>query len=432
MRDGRTCFNVILSGTIYGPPIVAERTRTLPDDLHCYYCDQIHSADSRYVPRNAEFDTGSEAPRCALHWRFICDHCGEPGHFMARFHCPASGQLLCGKSGEMRIEEGEFWAWQYFSALSCPVCGEEHPSLDYAEYTGTHPWQLTPALEAERKWLSAEKELRRYPVFRFPRVDLNSLQDDDSDANWSANADIWNSYYDERGDSNRRYQSDAVLLDFLGDVSGQYVLDAGSGAGYLSRILAKRGACMVGVENARRFYEIALGYQAQEPLAIEYHHASISHMPFLEDSSFDAAVANYVLMDVRDYRSAIGEIARVIKPGGRFVCAISPTPPDARPYTPAADSPRREDREGWLEDDYFIERAAYTWWADLKPLLSFHRPLRDYVKACKEHGLTLVDLDEPEVTEEGVRELPAYRVRELRRRPFSWMLKFEKKPETSN
>jgi 2-polyprenyl-3-methyl-5-hydroxy-6-metoxy-1,4-benzoquinol methylase len=33
-----------------------------------------------------------------------------------------------------------------------------------------------------------------------------------------------------------------VLLAFLGDVHGQRVLDAGSGAGYLARALAKRGA----------------------------------------------------------------------------------------------------------------------------------------------------------------------------------------------
>ncbi|MBI3976392.1 MAG: class I SAM-dependent methyltransferase, partial [Armatimonadetes bacterium] len=61
----------------------------------------------------------------------------------------------------------------------------------------------------------------------------------------------------------------------------------------------------------------------QDPLDIEFHHASISAMPFLEDASFDAAVANYVLMDVLDYESAIAEIARVLRPGGRFVPVIS-------------------------------------------------------------------------------------------------------------
>ncbi len=255
---------------------------------------------------------------------------------------------------------------------------------------------------------------------------MNCYYCDQIDANWSANADIWEAGYDERGDSNRKYQSDPVLLAFLGDVQCHRVLDAGSGTGYLSRLLAKQGARVVAVENARRLHEIALSYQAREPLDIEFYQASISSMAFLKDASFDAVVANYVLMDVRNYESAIAEIARVVKPGGRFVCAISHGSLDVRWHIPASDSPRREDRAAWLDDNYFIRRAGYMQWGDLKPILSFHRPLRDYVAACKQSGLELRDLDEPGVSEEAARVLPAAVVRHLRRVPYSYVLKFIK------
>jgi SAM-dependent methyltransferase len=345
---------------------------------------------------------------------------------MSRFYCSQSGRLLCRDAGKVLLQPGDFWAWQYWWELDCPDCGERHPSLDYAEFAGTHPWQVDPVAASRGRWLSSEAQLTRYPPTRFSPVALEAVTDADIDATWSATADIWEGGYDERGDANRKYQSDPILLEFLGDVRGRRVLDAGSGAGYLSRLLARRGARVVAVENARRFHEIALSYQAREPLDIEFHHASISAMPFLGDAMLDAVVANYVLMDVRDYESAVREIARVLRSDGTFVCAISHGSIDGRWHIPAHDSPRREDRAAWLDDDYFIRRAGYMQWGELKPILSFHRPLRDYVAVSKRNGLELRDLDEPEVSAEGVRDLPAPLVRQLRRTPFSYMLKFVK------
>jgi SAM-dependent methyltransferase len=393
--------------------------------MNCYYCDWIARAEPAYAPRDAEFDRDSEAPRCAWHWRFVCDHCGEAGHFMARFFCPRSGRLLCREAGEVAIEYGACRGWEYWWALGCPDCGERHPSLDRAEALGAHPWQVAPA--AARRRLSAEPHLTRYPPGRLPPVDAATLTDADSDANWSANADIWEAGYDERGDLNRRYQSDPVLLAFLGDLRGKRVLDAGSGAGYLSRLLARRGARMVAVENARRFHEIALAHQGREPLDIAFHHASISALPFLAEASFDAAVANYVLMDVRDYEAAIAAIARLLRPGGHFVFAIARGTTSGRWHTPAPDSPRPEDRAGWLDDDYFLRRAGYVQWGRFAPILTFDRPLRDYVAACRASGLELRDLEEPEVSAEGERDLPAPTVRKLRRKPDSYILKVVKR-----
>ena len=169
-----------------------------------------------------------------------------------------------------------------------------------------------------------------------------------------------------------------------------------------------------------------MAHQEREPLDIEFRHASVSAIPFLEDASFDAVVANYVLIDVRDYEAAIAEFARVLRPGGRFVTVTTHASFDGRWHTPALDSPRREDRKGFLDDDYFVRRAGYTWWGDLKPLLAFHRPLRDYIAACRQVGLVLRDLDEPEMSDEAKRDWAAPVIRHHRRVPWSYVLKFVK------
>lgn len=397
--------------------------------MHCSYCDQIHASDPAYAPRAAAFDLGSEAPRCKWHWRLRCDHCGEPGHFMTRFYCPASDQLLCAASGPTTIVEGVCWAWGYWWELTCPACGERHPSLERAEQLGQHPWQRAAGADdadAARRWRSDELYLVRYPIQRFPSRPDRGVSDAEVDANWSRNADRWQAGYDEHGDETRRTSSDAVLFDFLGPVEGRRILDAGSGNGYLSRLLARRGARMVAVENARRFHELALEHQARTPLDIAYHHASIAALPFLADASFDAAVANFVLMDVADYAAAIAEIARVLRPGGRFVAVISHQSTSFRWYAPAADSPRKEDRLAWQDDDYFVRRTGWMQWGRFDPILSFHRPLRDYVAAARSSGLLLRDLEEPELTAEARRTLPARTIRQDQRAAICYVLRFER------
>ena len=59
---------------------------------------------------------------------------------------------------------------------------------------------------------------------------------------WNRIAGDWDVQVGNEGDSNRILNSDPVLWDFAGDVSGLKVLDAGCGTGYLTRKLYARGA----------------------------------------------------------------------------------------------------------------------------------------------------------------------------------------------
>ena len=394
------------------------------ETMNCAYCDRIASAAPGYAVREADFDLGSEMPRCRWHWRLRCDHCGMDDHFMSRFFCERSQRLLCRESGQVREVVGPFWGWAYWWVLSC-ACGAEHPSLDRSEFLGVHPWQLDASWQAAARWMSDEQYLARYPRPQPTVVPEATVTDQTSRDSWNAFAETWRKSYGERGDMVRRYVSDPALFAFLGELAGRRILDAGCGMGYLSRLLSGQGARVVGVENAERLLEIAREHERTEYLGIEYHHASLSAMPFLADASFDAAVANFVIQDVRDYATAITEIGRVLKHGAPFIVVMPQGTPIRRWYRSAPDDPRKEHRPYYTDDGYFVRSGVYYDWSGHK-VLTFRRPIRDYVAACRKGGFTLTDLEEPEVSVEGRRTLPSYEVDDLQRQSLALVLKFER------
>ena len=253
--------------------------------------------------------------------------------------------------------------------------------------------------------------------------------DTDVQASWNANAERWDALYDEDGDRTRRYQSDEPMLSLLGEVRSHRILDVGSGNGYLCRKLARAGAIITGVELSDVFLRIASDHEAQQRLGITYHHGSAADMDFREDSSFDKAVANYVLMDVLDYTGAIRHVFRVLRPGGCFVAVISHPCFASGPegwVVPAPDSPRREDRYAYRVDSYFHRGPYLGQWGDLDPVLNFHRPLRDYWQAFCEAGFDVDGFEEPSITNRGRREFPVWRVEQSLRIPYSCIFRLRK------
>jgi ubiquinone/menaquinone biosynthesis C-methylase UbiE len=261
--------------------------------------------------------------------------------------------------------------------------------------------------------------------WRSPQV----YTDDDVRANWNTNATRWDATYDADGDKNRRYQSDEPMLTLLGEVQGQRILDVGSGNGYLCRKLAQAGAMMTGVELSDQFLRLAREREAAAPLGITYYHGSVTAMAFLPQAHFDKAVSNYVLMDVQDYTAAVRDVWRVLRPGGCFVVVISHPSFACGPAgwaTPAPDCPRREERRAYCVDTYFHRGPYLGQWGNLDPVLSFHRPLRDYWHTFTEAGFRIEGFEEPSITERGRRELPPSQVEQCLRIPYSCIFRLVK------
>lgn len=107
---------------------------------------------------------------------------------------------------------------------------------------------------------------------------------------WDQKAGDWHIQVDNKGDSNRRFNSDPFLWKFLGDVAGRIILDAGCGSGYLSRELSGKGAIVRAIDFSPKMIELA---KRLDPKGM-YLEDSVSRLTKIGDESIDKIVSNYV------------------------------------------------------------------------------------------------------------------------------------------
>lgn len=100
---------------------------------------------------------------------------------------------------------------------------------------------------------------------------------------------------------------------------GDRILDAGCGTGEDVLMLAEQvgpGGEVVGVDNSETMVETARGHASEVPTT-RYTAENILELPF-EDNHFDASRTDRVLQHLEAPGTAIAELRRVTKPGGRI------------------------------------------------------------------------------------------------------------------
>lgn len=98
------------------------------------------------------------------------------------------------------------------------------------------------------------------------------------------------------------------------------VLDVATGTGDLALELVRQGAPkVVGVDFAgAMLHAAARKIAGRGPQPITLAQADAMHLPFADDA-FDASTVAFGLRNMPDYQSAVSEMARVVRPGGRVV-----------------------------------------------------------------------------------------------------------------
>jgi len=111
---------------------------------------------------------------------------------------------------------------------------------------------------------------------------------------------------------NLRFQS---LLNLIGDVKHKKILDAGCGEGFFLSLIDSQEK--FGVELSEKRVSKAL---AQFP-DLKIKIADVTNLPF-DDNTFDVIVCSEVLEHVSEYKKAIMEFKRCVKPKGHLVLSF--------------------------------------------------------------------------------------------------------------
>jgi SAM-dependent methyltransferase len=176
-------------------------------------------------------------------------------------------------------------------------------------------------------------------------------------------------------------EEDARLL---GDVRGLDVLEVGCGAGQCTRWLAARGARAVGLDLSAGML------RAAGPGGAAHVQADARRLPFA-DGSFDLACSAYGAVPfVADPQQIMTEVARVLRPEGRWVFSVTHPVRWAFPDDPGP--------AGLTVNRSYFDRTPYVELDGDGTVLyaEHHRTLGDRVADLVAAGFVLEQLVEPE------------------------------------
>ena len=211
-----------------------------------------------------------------------------------------------------------------------------------------------------------------------PRTDL-----------WESHADWWQDGFTEGADP--EYVEQILPLAAQALAGAADVLDVGTGEGQIARLLLARGARRVVGLDPTWGQIVEAQRRGGGPL---YLRSGAADLPFA-DESFDAVIACLVFEHITEVDQAIAEVARVLRPGGRFAFFLNhpllQTPSSGWIDDQILDPPEQYWRIGpYLVEDLTIEEVEKDVFIPF-----IHRPLSRYVNALADNGLLLRHMEEP-------------------------------------
>jgi 2-polyprenyl-3-methyl-5-hydroxy-6-metoxy-1,4-benzoquinol methylase len=236
-------------------------------------------------------------------------------------------------------------------------------------------------------------------------------------AAWDQIAGFWDEAFGE-GNAFHNALVGPTVERLLELTPGETVLDVACGNGAFARRLAALGAQVVACDFSEAFLERARATTAAGGLPVEYRVVDATDpaaLAALGEGRFDAAVCNMALMDMPAVEPLFEGLARLLRPGGRFVFSLLHPCFNSIYMTKLLEE---EDRDGELTVTGALKQTGYIRPATRRgigirgqpvPQIYFHRPLSVYLRTAFQAGFVMEACEEP-VFPEGV-ESP---------HPFSW------------
>lgn len=188
---------------------------------------------------------------------------------------------------------------------------------------------------------------------------------------------------------NAHYERPA-MLGLLPEVRGARILDAGCGSGWYAEQLLARGASVDCVDAsaamvtyAKRRLAASAASDAGAKVTLQVADLAAS-LPF-EDRRFDGIISALVLHYLRDWRPALREMRRVLKPEGWLLFST---------HHPAADAALFETK------NYHATEHVVDHWDWVGNVEFYRRSLSEVIASVIDSGFVIDQLVEPVPTEE--------------------------------
>ena len=204
---------------------------------------------------------------------------------------------------------------------------------------------------------------------------------------WNPSAQAWIESQGTEGDWSRRHVLDPPMLARVTGRGFGRALDLGCGEGRFCRLLQGPGIATVGIDPTAALIE-----QARRLDPSGDYRLGRSEALDLCDDSVDLVVSYLSLIDIPDLAAAIGEVQRVLRPGGSFLAANLQsfnTASTADGWTREPDGSRR-----FCIDHYMEEQPRWSAWRGIR-VQNWHRPLGSYMQALLQAGFQLRHFEEP-------------------------------------
>ncbi|MCX6509677.1 MAG: class I SAM-dependent methyltransferase [Actinobacteria bacterium] len=219
---------------------------------------------------------------------------------------------------------------------------------------------------------------------------------------WEAHADWWQREFTDGVDPEYTEQIIPLILEWTAGF--ERVLEVGTGEGQVARAIAStHGASVIGIDPTVNQIDEAI----RRGGGPEYQLVGAESLPF-EDASFDAVVCCLVFEHIDAVDAALSEVARVLRPGGRFVfCLNHPllqTPGSGWIDDQILDPPEQY----WRIGPYLTEQATIEEVEKNVFIRFVHRPLSRYVNAMADSGLVLERMIEPAPPQGFIDRAPEY------------------------
>jgi ubiquinone/menaquinone biosynthesis C-methylase UbiE len=196
---------------------------------------------------------------------------------------------------------------------------------------------------------------------------------------------IYGDYFVKMEDRKKeRKHLSEIILSMLGNIKGKKILDAGCGAGRECKVLAKKGAKVIGIDVSDRM--IALAKERCKKLNVKFFVGDMGKTKFKENY-FDMIITIFATMYKKNLKKLFREFKRILKKNGVLLIVVSHPIRKMIKYT----------------KNYF-ERGKHWEIHDGIKFFNYYWTMEDYINTLISQGFIITEMREPKLKFENYKE----------------------------